>query len=790
MSLVKSLITGLGWRKQPEPKAKKKTVSGASATVADLFKTDTGLSNYQSVSDRLLKANEGWVFKNNDLIAKEAGNIEFELFSIKRVGQEIQFDPIVQHPLLEALDRFNEFTAASSGFYLTESHQNLAGDAFWYIDGRGPVINGIYLLQPDKVKVKLGEPTYGQRIIQAYEFKDNVGGKSVDETYDADEVVHFKNPNPNNPYRGKSKVEAVADDIDTDNLATLASKRLYQRGLIINFALSTSGHLTPEQRKQIRAELNSNHKGANHAYNAMILSGGLEPKSIQLTSREMETIKQQEWLRDKICAIFGNPKSLITTDEVNKANAEATILNWKRTTIKSEYKSITDTINEFLLPRFGDNLLLGFKDPVPEDRDGKIEQNVNLVNAKIITQNEAREDLGYEPISDEGADVLNQPMPTFDPSTQDEDAIPKSIKNISYHKFLRRSGIYKEIRKYKELKEASRGVAERLIKSRRKKESKPEVREHESFTNEQVWKFHNKQIKIVEAHEDIFRDKVQLFIMSLLEKALEQLPEEVARMQKKALFNEEDEIVRATLDFTPILNEVAIMAGQEALRMVDDDLVYDPARLRKTVERNVKKFAESMIKTDRDKIIDTIAQGVAEGKSVPVIRNELLQEFEETYTRNQAERITRTEVLRASNEGTIDAWKESEVVVGKQWLTAEDDRVDGDCEEMNGKIVDLETSYNSTIKDTFDEDTAEKLLDYGAVEEPPLHPNCRCTLLPVLVDSKGFDTKSYLDKLTQDTRIKELESQIDKRTKEFKELKEKNLSQESYIKELEEFLDE
>lgn len=761
--------------------ADKKEKGTYSGTV-DLFKTDSGLTDYKSVSSKLLKANKGWVYKNNDVVAKEVGGIEFELYKTRRVGEEIEFIPILQHPLLDILDRFNEFTSRTSGFYLVESHQNLAGDAFLYVDGKGINIKGLYLLQPDKVKVNLGDPSFGQYIITSYEYEDNVDGKRVKETYDREDVIHFKQPNPDNPYRGKSKVEAVAEEIDTDNLITLANKRMYQQGLIANFVLATDKHLTDEQGKAIEAKLQASYGGANNAYKTLIMSGGLEPKSIQLTSREMETVAMLKWLRDKIMSAFGNtPASIGMIEDVNRASAESTLIEWKRTTVKSEMRTIADTLNEFLVPRFGDNLLLGFADPVPEDRKGKVDEAKSLVQAEIITQNEARVELGYEEVDEETADQLNREIPNFNPDDNNEEAVPKGVCNVSYKKHLRRSGILKEIERYKSLKKASKLFAEKIVKERKPKKTKENVaRISQQFTNEQVMDFHNKQIGVVEAYEDIFKNKAEQYIKKLVEKAIAQIPNEVARIQKKALFDEEDEIALAVLTFQPILVETGILSAQHALKMAGDDSVYVPNKLRKRVRKNVEKFAKSMIKTDKDKIIDIIAKGVAEGKGIPVIRNEIRDTFEQ-YSKTQAERITRTEVIRASNQGTVDAWQQSEVVSGKEWLTAEDSRVDEDCEEMNGVIVNVESSFNGAIKDKFDEDVAEKLLDYGSVGEPPLHPDCRCTLIPVLVDTKAFDPTN----LALENKVKDLENQIDKRTKEFKEIKAKNLELEKYAKELE-----
>lgn len=755
-------------------KTKEKGVLGG---YVDLFQNSALVTNTKA-SDKLLNANTGWVYRNNDVIAKEISGIEFELYTTRIVGKEIIFDPILQHPILDALDRFNEFTAASDGFYLTQSHRKLAGDAFWYIDGVGTQVNGIYLLQPDKVTIKLGKPVAGQKIITAYEYEDNVNGDKIKEIYKADDIVHFKIPNPNNPYRGKSAVEAAAESIDTDNYAVEANKGLFKRGLITNFVLSTENKLTREQMSQLRAELRANYGGAANAYKAMILSGGLKPESIQMTNKDIEFIAQQEWLRDKIMSIFGNNKAVLgITDDVNRSNADSTILNWKRTTIKQEMKQITDTLNEFFVPRFGTNLIIGFKDPVPEDRNLKVSEATTLKGSDIISQNEARELLGFDPV--DGGDEYNRER-----TERLTPEVPKSIQNISYKKHLRKSGVYQKIIQAEKLKEAAIPIAKKIL-SKRKKDV--QVQEHPRFTNDSVWGFHQKQIHIVEAQEDIFRDKVERFINRVVEKAIEQVPDEIALIQRKALFDEEQLLTQATIDFTPILNEVLILSGQQALRFINQDDVYMPTDIRASIEANVRKFTRSLLETDRDMIVDIISNGLKEGDGVTKIRNSIIDKFDE-FSRTQAERITRTEVIRASNIGAEDAWKQSGVVTGKQWLTAMDDRTDPLCEYMNGKIVSLSKSYFRQ-GETLEVDGHKADFSYGAVKEPPLHPNCRCTLLPVLVGQNGFNTETYLKVKGLETDKIELESKIDKRKKEFKDIKSKNLELEDYIKELEEYLD-
>lgn len=159
------------------------------------------LTTETTVSGKLLAANKGWVYRNNDVIAKEVANIEFELFRMNLKGGEIVYDPIIQHPLLDILDQFNEFTSSSDGFYITQSHRKLAGDAFWFVDGQGTNIKGIYLLQPDKVTINLGKIAGNNKVIESYTYKDTIKGEQVEVTYAPEDIIHFKIPNPANYYR-------------------------------------------------------------------------------------------------------------------------------------------------------------------------------------------------------------------------------------------------------------------------------------------------------------------------------------------------------------------------------------------------------------------------------------------------------------------------------------------------------------------------------------------------------------------------------------------------------------
>ena len=72
----------------------------------------------------------------------------------------------------------------------------------------------------------------------------------------------------------------------------------------------------------------------------------------------------------------------------------------------------------------------------------------------------------------------------------------------------------------------------------------------------------------------------------------------------------------------------------------------------------------------------------------------------------------------------------------KQWFTAEDHRVCEFCNEMHMKIVGVSENYwnigDIMTLEVEGKDPVSMTLGYEDVFAPPLHPNCRCTILPVV----------------------------------------------------------
>lgn len=114
-----------------------------------------------------------------------------------------------------------------------------------------------------------------------------------------------------------------------------------------------------------------------------------------------------------------------------------------------------------------------------------------------------------------------------------------------------------------------------------------------------------------------------------------------------------------------------------------------------------------------------LARGIAEGRSPYDIARDMALKVD-TIGRTRARLIARTEVISAHAEASLNSYKEAGlegVRIRAEWSTAGDELVCPECEEMEGKDFDI--------------DEASGMI--------PLHPNCRCAFIPVVLDPNGLE---------------------------------------------------
>lgn len=321
----------------------------------------------------------GMITKNNKLYVTKA-------------GQPVLEEVLEDHPLMELLDRPNKFMSGVEFFEMAFLHLELTGNAFWAIirDKKKQPVE-LWPLYPNYMKIVPDEKEF----IRGYIY--TVNGEQV--PFEPEDVIHIKYSDPNDLRWGMSTVRASARAIDTDSMAADYNRKFFYNSAQPDAVLYTDAMIDNTTWLRIKDQFQDMYGGTQNAHKTAILENGLKYQAMNPNQRDMEFLKSREFNRDMILAMFGVPKSVLGMNEsVNRASAETAEYVFMKGTIKPKMLRLIAGIQEKLAPMFDERLIVGFVDPVPEDKSFKLQQRKDLTNL-VLTVNEAREDMGYEPIT-------------------------------------------------------------------------------------------------------------------------------------------------------------------------------------------------------------------------------------------------------------------------------------------------------------------------------------------------------------------------------------------------------
>ena len=132
-------------------------------------------------------------------------------------------------------------------------------------------------------------------------------------------------------------------------------------------------------------------------------------------------------------------------------------------------------------------------------------------------------------------------------------------------------------------------------------------------------------------------------------------------------------------------------------------------------------------------IAKTVQKGLENGLSTRDIAKNLKQSDQSgIFTLGRANRIARTEATRVVNESTVESYKqlgEVGIQVKKQWLSARDGKVRSSHAALDGQTVGSNEEF--VLPAEFGGGSSSSPGSFSEVGE---NVNCRCTVLPVIID--------------------------------------------------------
>lgn len=728
-----------------------------------------------------LKAYQGYPYSAISSIADEVTSIELHLFKRKILNGKVTADEILENEALSLLHYVNPFMTSYDLKISTQVYLELVGEAFWVVfrekGEKGKPLE-LWPLRPDWIKVKPSET----EVVDSYIY--NPGGNMTKEIlFKRSNIIHFKYFNPLNPYRGKGSIQAAAMPIDIHDFASEWNRNFFFNSATPGLVFLTEQKMAPETLTRFAESWKQKYGGRDKSHKVAFLSGGFKLDKTSMSAKDMDFKSLQTLMRDDMLAVFKVPKTVLgLTDDVNRANAEATTRAFMERVITPRMKKFVAHLNEFYLPMFEQDIFFDFDDPAPEDT----EQKLSIYNSGLgatgglpwLTINEVREQENLPAV--EGGDVIyigfgrmpigsTLPVPPQKPGEKPTDqgkGLFGIFKRQEQHELLQTmitlkvKGIpFKKARKFmmpippkrveeirdEALKNEIRLDIVKLVTNLMTNNQKKNKKTKSTWSLEKRENYWRQMVSIT----DVLEDKMKIIFVPLFDDQESEVKQKLndlkdfhpARIKGKAssfLFDKKFENQKWDRIITPFIRDVVVQAGAETLDFLGIggqlDLIAEKAVKETVIEfikNNSFEIIEGINETTLLKLKKQLEEGFEAGEGIDKLKSRVSSVFVEARG-PRAEKIARTEILRATNFGTLEAYKQSKIVKGKEWLTAVDERVCPWCASMDGKIIDIEEEYFEK-GDELTVDGKTLKFDYLDVLHPPLHVSCRCTLIPVVL---------------------------------------------------------
>lgn len=742
-----------------------------------------------------LNAYVGWVYSASILTATTFAANEIKLFKKRIIGTgdnaSVEIDEVSEHPVLSLLEKVNDFMTLYQLKVGTSIYLDLLGEAAWALlrNGNGDILE-IWPLRPDWIKVVPSRKDY----VAGYVYAPGGGIKEV--PLERENVIWFKDFNPKNPYRGFGKVQAAAMEIDIDDFSSEYNRNFFFNGAVPGLFLMTPDDINHDQIKRYANAFQQKFGGRRNSNKIAILKGNWKVDRISGDKKELDFKETQAAVRDKMLATFGVSKSnLGLVEDVNRANSEAQDRRFLGGVIKPRLTAFVGFLNEFLLPNYdnSESLFFNFEDPVPENTELNLQIYDNALKHGWMSRNEIREREGLEAV--DGGDIIyiganNVPIGSVgseDVPEEAEEAVEEEQEERGlfgkWFKGKRRAIRLKARRPKKRFKfgapiphrrleafgvEKFKGEIKhdlvKLVAALMEKKEAPSGKEPKgNLDREAIWK---QFVAVTEIQEEKLRKIIIQLAREQAQTVLDKLTERTKNLDfvrdkisaSSFLFGKSAENKKWKDILMPVLAAIMGEKGNNELNDlgVEGEIDVEGA-IKEFLEGRGTEFITQVNDTTTKQLIKELNEGIKAGEGFDELRDRVVNVYSklEGY---RARNIVRTAIIGSNNFASEEAYKQSGVVVGKEWLTAMDENVRLTHQAADGQVVPLGRSFDVG---------GSKLKFPGDPSGPPAEiVNCRCTTVPVTL-SQVRDAKNREEK-QQETKIEELAALVIKRLNEKK----------------------
>lgn len=277
-------------------------------------------------------------------------------------------DMITNHPMITFLEtgtgnpRLNGFSCIE----VTQKHLDLVGEAFW-------------LIEPDELGVPKAYWPLPPSWIHDFPTNQNPNylinaPRGMTVSVPASMIVPFIDADPNDPYgRGSGIAKSLDDEIQIDEYAAKHGKAFFLNRARPDIIIS--GQFVNQQDAQrLEKQWLSDHQGFWKAFRPLFFSQKIDVKELSHNFEQLQMVQLRKHERDTFVNVFGIPPEKIgLIGESKRSTIAAADMFWNKDVIKPRVEIIRRVLQQTIVPRFDERLILYYETPVIQEDEFKLQ---------------------------------------------------------------------------------------------------------------------------------------------------------------------------------------------------------------------------------------------------------------------------------------------------------------------------------------------------------------------------------------------------------------------------------
>ena len=305
-------------------------------------------------------------------------------YSRMDVGSDMR-QQVLTHQALKLWRRPNPFWTGHDFREMGWQFMELVGEWYWILN-RGPSGDSfpleLWTVRPDRMT-----PVPDKKNFLAGWVYTGPNGEQV--PLSCNEVIQMKYPDPSDPYRGLSPVQALLADIDSSKYTAEWSRNFFLNSATPGGIVTFAKRLSDEEFNEFSARWREQHQGVARGHRVGVLEQGATWTQNTMTMNDMQFADLQRISRDKIREAYRIHQAMLgNSDDVNRANAqtaEEVHVAWHEIPRLERTRTVA---NEFFIPMFypedDQDVEFDFNDPTPSSATESNEELIAKAQAASL----------------------------------------------------------------------------------------------------------------------------------------------------------------------------------------------------------------------------------------------------------------------------------------------------------------------------------------------------------------------------------------------------------------------